>query len=150
MKLNQLPASPAGRTEGKRKGQGMASGNGKTAGRGTKGQKARSGGYHRVGFEGGQMPLQRRLPKRGFTSPFKKFYALVKIEDLDVFSSGAEINFADLIEKGLVNRLRDGVKLLANGELTKPLTIHVDKVSRSAQEKVEAAGGKVIIDGEVS
>ena len=150
MKLNQLPASPAGRTEGKRKGQGMASGNGKTAGRGMKGQKARSGGYHRVGFEGGQMPLQRRLPKRGFTSPFKKFYALVKIEDLDVFSSGAEINFADLIEKGLVNRLRDGVKLLANGELTKPLTIHVDKVSRSAQEKVEAAGGKVIIDGEVS
>lgn len=150
MKLNQLPASPAGRTEGKRKGQGMASGNGKTAGRGTKGQKARAGGYHRVGFEGGQMPLQRRLPKRGFTSPFKKFYALVNIGDLEVFHSGAEISRADFIEKGVVNRLKDGIKLLADGVLSKPLVIHVDKVSRSAQEKVEAAGGKVIIDEEAS
>ncbi|WP_130469922.1 50S ribosomal protein L15 [Candidatus Magnetaquicoccus inordinatus] len=147
MKLNQLPECPTGRIAAKRKGQGIGSGNGKTAGKGTKGQTARSGGYHKVGFEGGQMPLQRRLPKRGFRSPFKEYYALVQIEDLDIFEAGSEIALADLQAKGLVGRLKDGVKLLGDGEINKALTIHVDKVSRAAQEKVEAAGGKVVLSG---
>ncbi|MBF0184590.1 MAG: 50S ribosomal protein L15 [Magnetococcales bacterium] len=147
MKLNQLPECPAGRIAAKRKGQGIGSGNGKTAGRGTKGQTARSGGFHKVGFEGGQMPLQRRLPKRGFRSPFKEYYALIQVEDLDIFETGSEINLQGLREKGLIGRLKDGVKLLGNGEITKALTVHVDKVSRSAQEKIEAAGGKVILSG---
>jgi large subunit ribosomal protein L15 len=143
MKLNQLPESPAGRIASKRKGQGIGSGNGKTAGRGTKGQTARSGGFHKVGFEGGQMPLQRRLPKRGFRSPFKEYYALVQVEDLDVFEAGSIVGLAELKEKGLVSRLKDGVKLLGDGSINKALTVHVDKVSRSAQEKIEAVGGKV-------
>ncbi|MBF0095889.1 MAG: 50S ribosomal protein L15 [Magnetococcales bacterium] len=143
MKLNQLPESPSGRISAKRKGQGIGSGNGKTAGRGTKGQTSRSGGFHKVGFEGGQMPLQRRLPKRGFRSPFKEYYALVQVEDLDVFENGSVVSLAELKEKGLVGRLKDGVKLLGEGSITKALTVHVDKASRSAQEKVEAAGGKV-------
>lgn len=150
MKLNQLPASPAGRIEAKRKGQGMASGNGKTAGRGQKGQKSRSGGYHKVGFEGGQMPLQRRLPKRGFTNPFRKTYALLKVGDLEIFSGETDIKLANLIEKKLVGSLKDGIKLLADGDLTKAVVIHVDKASQSARSKVEAAGGKVIINGEAS
>ncbi|MEO5341220.1 MAG: 50S ribosomal protein L15 [Magnetococcus sp. MYC-9] len=147
MKLNQLPASPAGRVAGKRKGLGIASGNGKTAGRGTKGQAARSGGFHKVGFEGGQMPLQRRLPKRGFRSPFKEFYALVQVEDLERFPEGAEVRLEDLRAEGLVGRLKDGVKLLGDGELSRRLVVHVDKCSRSAQEKVEAVGGRVVLSG---
>lgn len=147
MKLNQLPRSPAGRVAPKRKGLGIASGNGKTAGRGTKGQAARSGGYHKVGFEGGQMPLQRRLPKRGFRSPFKEFYALVQVEDLEKFDAGVEVRLEDLRAKGLVGQLKDGVKLLGDGTLSKALTVHVDKCSRSAQEKIEAAGGRVVLSG---
>ena len=147
MKLNELPASPAGRVDAKRKGQGIASGNGKTAGRGTKGQAARSGGYHKVGFEGGQMPLQRRLPKRGFRSPFKEFYALVQVEDLEIFPSGAEVQIEDLRAKGLVGRLKDGVKVLGDGTLSKALVVHADKFSRSAQEKIEAVGGRVVLSG---
>ena len=147
MKLNELPASPSGRVDAKRKGQGIASGNGKTAGRGTKGQAARSGGYHKVGFEGGQMPLQRRLPKRGFRSPFKEFYALVQVEDLEIFPSGAEVQIEDLRAKGLVGRLKDGVKVLGDGTLSKALVVHADKFSRSAQEKIEAVGGRVVLSG---
>ncbi|MBF0459972.1 MAG: 50S ribosomal protein L15 [Magnetococcales bacterium] len=147
MKLNQLPASPAGRIEGKRKGLGIGSGNGKTAGRGTKGQAARSGGYHKVGFEGGQMPLQRRLPKRGFRSPFKEYYALVQVEDLEIFPGGSEVQIEDLRTNGLVGRLKDGVKLLGDGQLSKALIVHADKCSRSAQEKIEAVGGRVVLSG---
>lgn len=143
MKLNQLPECPTGRIASKRKGQGIGSGNGKTAGRGTKGQTARSGGFHKVGFEGGQMPLQRRLPKRGFRSPFKEFYALVQIEDLDIFDAGSVVGLAELREKGLVSRMKGGVKLLGEGTINKALTVQVDKASRSALEKIEAAGGKV-------
>ena len=126
----------------------MASGRGKTAGRGTKGQNSRSGGHHKVGFEGGQMPLQRRLPKRGFTSPFKKVYALVRLEDLEVFSSGSDVRIENLHAEGLVGRTRDGVKILGDGALSKALVIYVDKVSRSAKEKIEAVGGMVILSGE--
>ena len=150
MKLNQLPDSPSGRVEGKRKGLGIGSGNGKTAGRGTKGQSARSGGFHKVGFEGGQMPLQRRIPKRGFRSPFKEFYALVQVEDLEVFASGSEVHLEDMRARGLVGRLKDGVKLLGDGALTKSLVVHADKCSRSAQEKIEAVGGKVVLSGVTS
>lgn len=150
MKLNQLPKSPAGRVDGKRKGRGMATGNGKTCGRGTKGQNSRSGGSVAVGFEGGQMPLQRRLPKRGFTSPFKKFYALVRLEDLEVFPEGSAVRIEDLRTNGLVGRIKDGVKVLGGGALSKALTVYVDKVSRSAREKIEAVGGKVILDGKPS
>lgn len=145
MKLNELPASPPGRKAVKRKGRGIGSGLGKTAGRGTKGQKSRSGGYHRVGFEGGQMPLQRRLPKRGFKSPFKKVFALIKVGDLEVFDAGTEVNAELLRERGLIGQVADGVKLLADGELTRALTIHVDKVSGNARAKVESAGGRVVV-----
>lgn len=128
----------------------MASGNGKTAGRGSKGQKSRSGGYHKVGFEGGQMPLQRRLPKRGFKSPFKKFYALVNVANLEVFSDGDEIRVGALRDKGLIGRVRDGVKVLGDGALSKALVVHVDRVSQSARQKIEAAGGKVFLSGDSS
>lgn len=146
MKLNELPSPNANNQEPKRVGRGIGSGHGKTSCRGMKGQKARSGGYHKLGFEGGQQPLQRRLPKRGFTSPFKKHYALVKIGDLDRFEANSEIRVDQLKEAGVVGRrIGDGVKLLADGELNKPLTLHVDKASQAAIAKVEAAGGKVIV-----
>ena len=146
MKLNELPACPENRKDPKRVGRGMATGNGKTAGRGQKGQKSRSGGFHKVGFEGGQMPLQRRLPKRGFTNIFRKVYALVNVEALEVFDADTEVNLELLQAKGLVRKdVKAGVKLLGNGELTKKLNIHVDKVSKSAQEKVEKAGGTVTL-----
>ncbi len=150
MKLNQLPECPTGRIDGKRKGRGIGTGNGKTGGRGTKGQNSRSGGYHKVGFEGGQMPLQRRLPKRGFKSPFRKEYAIVHLKDLDIFDAGAEIQLEELRSKGLVGRCKEGVKVLGDGELTKMLVVHVDKISRSAREKIEAAGGRVVLNGELS
>ncbi|MBF0152401.1 MAG: 50S ribosomal protein L15 [Magnetococcales bacterium] len=148
MKLNELPAIPGNTQEGKRKGRGPGSGNGKTGGRGVKGQKARSGGYHKVGFEGGQMPLQRRLPKRGFTNPFRKVYALLNLNDLNVFAAHTEVTDALLREKfakKLYKRHMDGVKLLGDGVLEKPLKIHVDKASRVAVEKVAAVGGEVIL-----
>ncbi len=150
MKLNQLPSSPANRKGAKRRGRGMSSGLGKTSGRGQKGQKCRSGGYHIVGFEGGQMPLQRRLPKRGFKNPFKKVFALVNVGDLEIFDTGAEVDAEVLRGKGLVGHLGDGVKLLADGELTKALIIQVDRISKAARAKVEAAGGQVILSGEGS
>lgn len=145
MKLNELPKNPAGARGGKRVGRGIGSGHGKTSCRGQKGQKARSGGFHKVGFEGGQMPLQRRLPKRGFKNPFRKVYALVNVQDLEIFEPGSQIGFDELKASGLVGRERDGIKLLAQGEVTRAITIHVDRASAAAIEKVRAAGGQVIV-----
>jgi large subunit ribosomal protein L15 len=121
----------------------VASGWGKTAGRGSKGSKARSGGQVRPGYEGGQMPLQRRLPKRGFTNIFAKRYALVNIRDLSRFASGTVVDEASLAAAGLVKGRRDGIKLLGNGDIRHPLEVKVNLISKSAREKIEAAGGKV-------
>jgi len=143
MKLYELSPAPGSVKEPKRKGRGAATGNGKTAGRGHKGQKARSGGGVRPGFEGGQMPLQRRLPKRGFNNIFAKKYAIVKISDLNAFESGATVTENDLLEAGIIKKLYDGVKLLSNGEIEKKLTVKVTKASAAAVKKIEAAGGKI-------
>jgi large subunit ribosomal protein L15 len=125
-------------------GRGPGSGHGKTSTRGHKGQKARSGASIRPGFEGGQMPLQRRLPKRGFNNAvFKKEYAIINVSDLNVFENGADITPEVLQEAGMVKKVRDGIKLLGNGELEKKLNIKVHKVSKQAEEKVVARGGKV-------
>jgi large subunit ribosomal protein L15 len=143
MKLNEL--SPAGGSSkaAKRRGRGVGSGNGKTAGRGSKGYNSRSGGGVRPGFEGGQMPLQRRLPKRGFTNIFKKNVAVVNIRDLAKFDKGSVVDAAALAAAGLVKGRRDAVKLLGHGEIKYALDVKVNSVSRSAKEKIEAAGGKV-------
>lgn len=143
MKLNNLSPAPGSRKACKRKGRGPGSGNGTTAGRGTKGHNSRSGGGVRPGFEGGQMPIHRRLPKRGFTNIFKKQYALVNLRDLARFESGDPIDEAALIKEGLVKGQYTGIKLLGQGEIDKPLVIKVNKASRSALQKVEAAGGKI-------
>lgn len=143
MKLNELK-SPAGATHRvKRVGRGIGSGHGKTSTRGHKGQKARSGGGVRPGFEGGQMPLQRRLPKRGFTNIFKKYYAVVNVGDLERFEEGTVVTPELLIEAGLVNKIKDGVKILGNGELTKKLTVQAHKFSQQAEEKITARGGQI-------
>lgn len=143
MKLNELK-SPAGATHRvKRVGRGIGSGHGKTSTRGHKGQKARSGGGMRPGFEGGQMPLQRRLPKRGFTNIFKKYYAVVNVGDLERFEEGTVVTPELLIEAGLVNKIKDGVKILGNGELTKKLTVQAHKFSQQAEEKITARGGQI-------
>jgi large subunit ribosomal protein L15 len=125
-----------------RKGRGIGSGLGKTAGRGHKGQKARSGGGVKPGFEGGQMPLIRRLPKRGFTNIFSKEYSLVNIRDLEVFDEGTVVSPELLKETGLIKKYNDGIKILGDGELTKKLTVQAHKFSKSAKEKIEAIGGK--------
>ena len=145
MKLHELQPAAGSTQEAWRKGRGIGTGNGKTAGKGHKGQKARSGGSVRPGFEGGQMPLQRRLPKRGFTTArFRVTYANVNCEDLNkAFESGATVDVAALKAAGLVKKTFDGVKVLGDGEITKALTVRVDKVSASAKAKIEAAGGKV-------
>lgn len=145
MKLNKLPSSPANRRKRNRVGRGMASGNGKTSGRGMKGQKSRSGGYHKVGFEGGQMPLQRRLPKRGFTNRFRTVYDVVNVQDLNDFGADSVIKREELASRSLIRKKQDGIKLLADGEITVAVTIHVDRASPAAIAKVEAAGGKVIL-----
>ena len=124
-------------------GRGPGSGHGKTSCRGHKGQNSRSGGGVRPGFEGGQMPLSRRVPKRGFTNIFKKKYAIIKISDLDRFEENSIVDVATLIKVGLVKKIYDGVKLLGNGEINKPLTIKVHKITNSALKKIEAAKGKV-------
>lgn len=139
---NLKPALGSTKTR-KRLGRGAGSGLGKTAGKGHKGQKARSGGSIKAGFEGGQMPLQRRLPKRGFTSLDKKVYSLVNLRDLELFEAGSVIDIEALALAGLVNKVIDGVKILGDGTLTKALTVKAHKFSKSAQEKIEAAGGKV-------
>jgi len=143
MKLHEL-SPPRGAKRGrKRIGRGPGSGHGKTATRGHKGQKARSGGGVSPGFEGGQMPLHRRLPKRGFTNIFRKVYAIVNVKDLERFEPNTTVDVKALQDAGLVKRIRDGVKLLGDGELSHPLVVKVHKASSSARQKVEAVGGKV-------
>ncbi|MDX9708862.1 MAG: 50S ribosomal protein L15 [Trichloromonas sp.] len=143
MDLSNLQPAFGSTKNRKRIGRGHGSGTGKTAGKGHKGQKARSGGSIKAGFEGGQMPLQRRLPKRGFTPLSKKVYSLVNLRDLDVFEAGSVVDLAALGKAGLVNEVLDGIKVLGDGELTKALTVQAHKFSKPAQEKIEAAGGKV-------
>ncbi len=146
LKLNNIGAPRGANRERKRRGRGPASGNGKTAGRGQKGQKARSGGGIPPWFEGGQMPLNRRVPKRGFTNIFRKTYQVVNLESLNRFAEGFEIDAAVLADAGLVKHSDRPVKLLGRGTLeTRNLTIKVDKASRSAVAAVEAAGGKVVV-----
>ncbi len=142
MNLSELSPAPGANRKPYRKGRGDGSGNGKTAGRGQKGQKARSGGGTRVGFEGGQMPLARRLPKRGFNNIFAKPLDIVNIASLNRFEDGDTVTVASLLEKGILNRCRYGVKVLGNGELTKKLTVQATAFSASAKEKIEKAGGK--------
>ena len=143
MKLNELPAASPSDSKRKRVGRGPGSQMGKTSTRGQKGQKSRSGGYHKVGFEGGQMPMQRRLPKRGFKNRFRKEYALVNVGDLDGrFDSGAEVTAEQLLGKG---KSLSGVKLLANGDVKGSFKITVDKASAAAIAKIEAAGGSVTV-----
>lgn len=142
MKLQNLQPAQGSRQVRKRVGRGAGSGWGKTAGRGTKGQWSRTGGGVRPGFEGGQMPLYRRLPKRGFNNKFKKFFALVNIKDLEVFPAGSVVELSSLQEVGLVNNPLDGVKILGTGEITRALTVRANAFSKSAAEKIAAAGGK--------
>ena len=142
MKLNELSPAIGSKTEGKRKGRGAGTGNGKTAGRGHKGQNARSGGGVRIGYEGGQMPIYRRLPKRGFTNIFAIEYAEVKVSDFNIFEDGAVVDAAALKEAGIIKKVCDGIKVLGNGTLEKKVTIQAKKFTASAKEKIEAAGGK--------
>lgn len=143
MKLNELSPAAGSRKARFRVGRGLGSGNGKTAGRGQKGQKSRAGGGVRTGFEGGQMPLYRRLPKRGFKNVFAKVYAEVNVETLNRFEDGATVDAVALIEMGVLKNVRDGVRILGKGELTKKLTVVADGFTKSAEEKILAAGGKV-------
>jgi large subunit ribosomal protein L15 len=143
MQLHELKPAPGSRRERKRRGRGEGSGLGKTAGKGQGGQKSRSGGGVRRGFEGGQMPLVRRLPKRGFTNIFKKNIVIVNVEDLNRFDAGEEVTPETLKEKGLIKSLGDGVKILGRGEIEKQLTVKANAFSKSAVDKIEAAGGKV-------
>ena len=141
MNLHELSPAPGSNTKAYRKGRGAGSGNGKTAGRGHKGQWARSGGGVRIGFEGGQMPLARRLPKRGFNNIFAKRLEAVNVSALNKFEAGAVVNVCDLLEKGIISKCEYGVKVLGNGELTKKLTVRASAFSASAKEKIEKAGG---------
>jgi large subunit ribosomal protein L15 len=143
MKLHDLQPAAGSKKTPKRIGRGIGSGTGKTAGKGHKGQNARSGGGVRPGFEGGQNPLYRRLPKRGFTNIHRKEYAIINLEQLNRFEDGTEVNLELLIETGLVKSLKDGVKVLGNGELTKKLSVSAHIFSKSAAEKIQAAGGNV-------
>jgi len=143
MKLHELQPAAGSTTAPKRLGRGVGSQLGKTSGKGHKGAKARSGGGKRPGFEGGQMPLTRRLPKRGFTNIFSKEYAIVNVSALNVFEDGDVVTNEALIEKGLIKKVLDGVKVLGGGELEKKITVSVDKVTESAKAKIEAIGGKV-------
>jgi len=142
MRIHELK-KPEGSTKApKRIGRGQGTGQGTTAGRGMNGQNSRSGGGVRLGFEGGQMPLYRRLPKRGFTNKWAKEYAEINVKDLNKFDDGATVDVAALMEKGIVKKALDGVKVLGNGELEKKLTVKAAKFSKSAAEKIEKAGGK--------
>ena len=142
MELYNLSPAAGSTKEAFRKGRGHGSGNGKTGGRGHKGQKARSGGGVRVGFEGGQMPLARRLPKRGFNNIFAKRLESVNVSALNKFEDGATVNACDLLEKGILSKCEYGVKILGNGSITKKLTVQASAFSASAKEKIEAVGGK--------
>ena len=142
MKLHELKPAEGSRKPRRRVGRGIGSGMGKTSTRGTKGQFSRTGGGTRPGFEGGQMPLYRRLPKRGFKNTFAKKYAEVNVEQLNCFDNGAVVDPAALIEAGIFKNVLDGVRVLGNGELTKSLTVQAQGFTKSAQQKIEAAGGK--------
>ena len=142
MNLHELSPVPGSTQVGKRKGRGIGTGNGKTAGRGHKGQKARSGGGTRIGFEGGQMPLARRVPKRGFNNIFAKRLEAINVSALEKFEDGATVNVCDLLEKGILSKCEYGVKILGNGQISKKLTVQASAFSASAKEKIEAAGGK--------
>ena len=143
MKLHELSPAPGSRKTRTRRGRGLGSGLGKTAGRGMKGQNSRSGGGVRPGFEGGQMPLSRRVPKRGFTNIFATVYTTVNVSDLNIFEDGTEITAAMLKEMGVISKINDGLKVLGDGELTKKLTVKAAKFTKSAEEKILAAGGSI-------
>ena len=143
MKLHDLKPAVGATTAPKRLGRGTGSGLGKTSGKGHKGAKARSGGGKRPGFEGGQMPLTMRLPKRGFTNKWRVEYATVNVERLNIFEDGEVVSPIELIQAGILKNVQDGVKILGNGEITKKLTVQANKFSATAKEKIEAAGGKV-------
>ena len=142
MYINELSPVEGSTHVAKRKGRGHATGNGKTAGRGHKGQKARSGGGTRIGFEGGQMPLARRIPKRGFNNIFAKPLEAINVSALDKFEDGAVVDAQALLDAGILSKCRYGVKILGRGEVTKKLTVKASPFSESAKEKIEAAGGK--------
>jgi large subunit ribosomal protein L15 len=142
MKLHNLKANEGSRKEGVRCGRGISSGIGRTSGRGEKGQKARTGGGTRLGFEGGQTPIYRRISKRGFNNPDATVYSIVNLESLNIFENGAEVTPTKLKEAGLVRKECDGVKILGKGKLDKKLTVKASKFSKSAQQAIEAAGGK--------
>ena len=142
MKLHDLKPAVGATTAPKRLGRGTGSGLGKTSGKGHKGAKARSGGGKRPGFEGGQMPLTMRLPKRGFTNIFRKEYVAINVDRLEIFEDGMVVTPVELIQYGVIKNVEDGVKILGNGEITKKLTVQANKFSESAKQKIEAAGGK--------
>ena len=142
MKLHELKPAFGSTSAPKRLGRGTGSGLGKTSGKGHKGAKARSGGGKRPGFEGGQMPLTMRLPKRGFTNIFRKEYVAINVDRLEIFEDGMVVTPVELIQYGIIKNVEDGIKILGNGELTKKLTVQANKFSASAKEKIEAAGGK--------
>lgn len=142
MKLHELQPNPGSTTASKRLGRGSGSGLGKTSGKGHKGAKARSGGGKRPGFEGGQMPLYRRVPKRGFRNVFRTEYAFVNVEQLEAFNNGDTVTVDALLERRIIRKELDGVKVLGDGQLTKKLTVQANAFSASAKEKIEALGGK--------
>ena len=143
MKLHELQPAAGSRKVRNRVGRGIGSGNGKTSGKGMKGQNSRSGGGVRTGFEGGQMPLYRRLPKRGFKNIWAKNYAEVNVESLNRFEDGATVDPVALVESGILKNVQDGIRILGNGKLTKKLTVRANGFTKSAEEKITAAGGKV-------
>jgi large subunit ribosomal protein L15 len=142
MKLHELKPAVGSKKAPKRVGRGTGSGLGRNAGKGEKGQNARSGGGVRPGFEGGQMPLYRRLPKRGFTNIFAKEITAINVERLNIFEDGTEVTPELLVQTGVISKINDGVKILGNGEITKKITVKAHKFSKTASEKIEAAGGK--------
>ena len=143
MNLNNMSPAPGAKTEKKRLGRGIGSGLGKTSGKGHKGQNARSGGGVRPGFEGGQMPLVRRIPKRGFTNNFKKVYSIVNVSDLEKFADGTEVTAELLLQEGVLSKVEEyGLKVLGNGTLNKKLVVKANKFTKSAAEIIEKAGGK--------
>lgn len=146
MKLHELKPAEGSTHAKKRLGRGVGSGHGKTSGKGHKGQNSRSGGGVRPGFEGGQNPLFRRMPKRGFNNISRKDIVALNVRDLERFEEGAEVTIESLLEIGLIKAVKDGVKILATGELTKALTVKIDKVSPAAAKKIVAAGGKVEVE----
>lgn len=143
MKLHELTPAPGSRKAANRRGRGLGSGLGKTAGRGQKGQNSRSGGGVRTGFEGGQMPIYRRLPKRGFKNVWADKFAEVNVCQLNIFEDGAVVTPVELVEYGILKNVLDGVRILGNGELTKKLTVKASGFTKSAEEKIKAAGGEV-------